>query len=236
MSTIYEDVATLKEQMTDVQEDVSEVQGLIENVNTALSGLKVQTIEENMDLNTLGVGVYVIPNTSVCATLLNKPTTNNATAIVKVISGGGSGQLIMDYVPCANNPTYYHREYYSNTWHTWYTVDLSDSGWNNLTLLNNVQAYSSDQAPQYRKVGKCVTVRGVMKNITSFPTTIAQLPEGFRPSRRIIYFMVSNGATIARLEIETNGIMNVTYHIANNSGTVSDGTHYGFGTLTFLID
>lgn len=229
MSTIYEDVATLKEQMTDVQNQMAGVQSEISNLN-------VQSIEANTDIDTLGVGVHLIPNTAVCGTLLNKPTNSNATAIIKVTQGGASGQLLMDYVPCANNPTYYHREYYSNAWHEWHTVDLYDSGWKDLTLVNNVQAYSSDQAPQYRKVGKYVTVRGVMKNITSFPTTIAQLPEGFRPNRRILYFMVSNGATIARLEIETNGNMNVTYHSGNNAGSVSEGTHYGFGTLTFLID
>ena len=222
MSTIYEDVAALQEQMGTVQSE--------------LTNIKVQTLEVNTDLDTLGVGVYLIPNTSVGGTLLHKPTNSNATAIIKVTQGGANGQLLMDYVPCANNPTYYHREYYSNAWHEWHTVDLYDSGWKELTLLNNVQAYSSDQAPQYRKIGKYVTVRGVLKNITSFPTTIAQLPEGFRPTRRILYFMVSNGATIARLEIETNGNMNVTYHSANNAGSVSEGTHYGFGTLTFLID
>ena len=222
MSTIYEDVAALQEQMGVVQSEMSNV--------------KVQILEANTDLYALGVGVYLIPNTAVCGTLLHKPTSSNATAIIKVTQGGANGQLIMNYVPCANSPTYYHMEFYSNEWHEWHTVDLFDSGWKDLTLLNNVQAYSGDQAPQYRKIGKRVTVRGVLKNITSFPTTIAQLPEGFRPSRRILYFMVSNGATIARLEIETNGIMNVTYHSANNAGSVSEGTHYSFGALTFLID
>lgn len=229
LQTIYDDVAELQEQVAALQEGVSEVQ-------TQLAEVETQTIEEGTDLNTLNVGIYVIPNTIVCATLLNKPTVQNWTALIKVTPGGASGQKMMDYIPCANIPVHFHREFYGNEWHEWHTIDLSDSGWIDLNLLNNVLPYNTEQSPQYRKIGNYVTIRGVLKNITSFPTTIAQLPEGFRPTRRLIYFMVSNGGTIGRLEIETTGIMNVTYHSANNAGTVSDGTHYSFGTLTFLVN
>lgn len=112
-------------------------------------------------------------------------------------------------------------------------LQVSDSGWIDLTLLNGVQAYNENQVPQYRKIGNRVYLRGVFKNVTTFPTNIAQLPVDFRPSQRIIYFMATNGVNIARLEIELDGSINV---MASNRTDIVVGTHYSLGTLTFLID
>lgn len=108
-----------------------------------------------------------------------------------------------------------------------------DSGWIDLTLTNGAIAYSTTQQPQYRKIGNHIYIRGVLKNVTTFPTTIAQLPEGFRPPQRIIYFLATNGPNTARLELETDGKINI---VASDRTDISATTHYSFGTLQFLND
>lgn len=108
-----------------------------------------------------------------------------------------------------------------------------DSGWLDLTLSNGAVAYNTAQRPQYRKIGNHIYIRGVLKNVTTFPTTVAQLPDGFRPAQRIIYFLATNGPNTARLEIETNGIINI---VASDRVDITSSTHYSFGTLQFLID
>ena len=57
--------------------------------------------------------------------------------------------------------------------------DILNSNWTNLTLLNNFTEYAAQNVPQYRKLGKCVFLRGLIKttqNITSSNRTIATLP------------------------------------------------------------
>lgn len=108
-----------------------------------------------------------------------------------------------------------------------------DSGWLDLPLSNGAVAYNTAQKPQYRKIGNHVYIRGVLKNVNTFPTTVAQLPEGFRPAQRIIYFIATNGPNTARLELETDGRINI---VASDRVDISATTHYSFGTFGFLID
>lgn len=109
----------------------------------------------------------------------------------------------------------------------------TDSGWLDLVMLNGVQAYNEAQKPQYRKINNVVYLRGVIKNILSFPTNIAVLPEGFRPSKRIILSGISNGVNPLRYEIETTGQINLVHN--GNIPTV-ENNHYSLEDYSFLVD
>lgn len=106
-----------------------------------------------------------------------------------------------------------------------------DSGWIDLPLLNGAVAYNTAQIPQYRKIGKQVFIRGVFKNITT-PCVVAILPEGFRPSQRLILTLPRTGYVLTRFEIETNG--EVKY--VGSYSEIADITWFSFSDTTFLLD
>lgn len=108
---------------------------------------------------------------------------------------------------------------------------LTDSGWITLPLLNGAVAYNTAQTPQYRKIGNHVFVRGVLKGITA-PCIVATLPEGFRPSQRLILNLPRAGYTLTRFEIETNG--EVKY--VGSYSEIADITWFSFSDTNFLID
>ena len=57
--------------------------------------------------------------------------------------------------------------------------EFNVGSWTNLTLLNNFIAYTGQNTPQYRRIGKCVYLRGVIKtsvDVTTSTRTIATLP------------------------------------------------------------
>ena len=62
-------------------------------------------------------------------------------------------------------------------------LDIQDSGWKNLTLLNGVTSRGSSYTPQYRKIGSFVYLRGqVTIPAHNAAIVMATLPEGYRPS------------------------------------------------------
>ena len=220
MSTngIYEDVELLKEQVAALQEQ--------------MTADDLHILEENADILTLGEGVYLIPNATVCATLQNKPTTSTSTGFVKVEKGGSSGQLIVHYVLCTNTPKYYYNAYYSSAWKGWKLVDHTDTGWIDLTLTNGATIYNSNQKPQYRKIGSQVFLRGIFCGITE-RTTIATLPAGYRPSQRIMVNTQRTGYGIDRVEIETDGSVN---YIGTNAASTGEITWHSFHDTSFFVD
>lgn len=239
LGTIYEDVADLQERVASLEALMATAQSGISDLNTDISGLqsditalKPQILAEGTDLDTLGLGSYIIPSASVCATLSNKPISNNATGFLKVISGGNEGQMTMYYIPCTKDtPSYYQRAYYQNSWGNWNTVNLVDSGWLDLTLVNGATAYSESQKPRYRQIGKEIFLNGVFKGITESNITIATLPSGFRPSKKTIVAVASVGQMISRLTIDTDGT--ITY----NRSTIEPITNENYHSIacTFCV-
>lgn len=233
LGTIYEDVADLQERVASLEVLMATAQSDILGLNTDVSGLQSditalnpQILAENTDLNALGVGSYIIPNASVCATLQNKPTNSNSTGFIKVISGGNEGQKNMYYIPCAKDiPDYYHRAYYQSSWGGWNAINLTDSGWLDLTLINGAIAYNEVQKPRYRKIGKDVFLSGVFKGVIQSNTDIAVLPSGFRPSKKIIVAIASGGQIISRMSIDTNGT------IAYNRSTIEPVTSENYHSI-----
>lgn len=199
--SIYDEVATLQQEMTAAQAAITALQ----------TATTVIAITEGTDLFTLGVGRYYIPTSEICATLLNKPVTNNWTAYVDVIEGGAAGQKIITYRPCSKEfATYYQNAYYSGSYGDWKEVNLYYSDWVELTLNSGLTAYNDEQKPRYKKVGKTVFISGVLKGLTANDTAIATLPSGFRPSKRVILPIASVGQMISKITITTDGV--ITYN------------------------
>lgn len=113
----------------------------------------------------------------------------------------------------------------------------SDSGWIVLPLAGDVQAYSDDLTPKYRKIGKEVFLTGVVKNITQANTVLAQLPTGFRPIRQTYFIAgsstLSNGvASFYNCQINADGNVRITTH----SSATYNANHYLRLNGSFLID
>lgn len=200
--SLYDDVAALQTQMAEAQ--------------TAIAALQATALTEGADLNTLGAGRYYVPNTTIAASLINKPAAaNTATAYIEVLEGGNSGQLIMYYRPCAKEgASYYQRSFYSGSWGDWHDVNEFDSGWLDLPLSGDVIAFNDEQKPRYRRIGKEVFISGVVKNISAFNTIIATIPVNFRPSKKIIIAVPSTATKFSRISINTNG--NIIYEQSND--------------------
>ena len=192
MSNIYDDVETLKTQVATLE--------------TQIAPLVVQTLTEGADLKALSVGEYLIPNAEISATILNKPVTNTHTARVSVIPGGDEGQKSILFQTCNKvSPSFYHIAYYSSAWGNWNEIDLVDSGWIDLPLATGITAYSDAQKPRYRKVGKTIILNGVYRGAVGENVTIATLPTGYRPSKKVIVATASVGQMFSKLSIETSG-------------------------------
>lgn len=217
MATIYDDVEALKTQVAALQAQMTGVQ-------TSIASMEVKVLAEGADIRALAPGRYYIPNTTVSATILNKPVTGAQTAFIEVSKGGDSGQLTVLYMPCKKtDATYYHCAYYSGGWGDWNCVNLIDSGWIDLPLASGISAYSDSQKPRYRKVGKEVFLSGVCKGITHNESVIGTLPSGYRPSKKVIFPIGSVGQIISRISIETNG--EVMYNRSTIEPIVAENYH-----------
>jgi len=185
----------------------------------------VSTLAEGADLHELAVGEYLIPDATVCASILNKPDgVGNSTGMVKVVAGGADGQKVIYYMPCNKiNPSYYYQAYYQSSWGDWNKVDLVDSGWIVLPLNNGITAYSEDQKPRYRRVGKEVFISGVFKGVTASNTDVATLPAGYRPSKKIIIAVGAVGQIITRISIDTTGV--ISYNRSTIEPIIAENYH-----------
>lgn len=217
LGTIYEDIAELQEKV----EALENLTGVMKNT---LDAMGVMELLENTDLNTLGVGDFVIPSAAVCATLLNKPIASTATGFIKVIEGGSAGQLMQYYYPCnKDDASYYQRAFYQGEWGSWHDVDIFNSGWHDLPLANGISAYSEAQKPRYCKTGNIVFISGVFTGITASNTVIATLPVKYRPSKKAIIACASVGQIFSRITIDTDGT--ITYNRSTIEPVVAENYH-----------
>lgn len=192
--------------MANIYDDVELLQQQVATLQTQIATLQTQVLVENVDLNTLSVGRYVIPNSEVSATLLNKPTTNTWTGFIDVLPAGSDGQLIQRYCPVSKDfESYYQRAYYSGSWGNWKTVSLKHTDWTDLPLATGITAYSEAQKPRYMRSNKTIFLSGVFTGITGTDTLVGTLPSGFRPSKRVILPIASVGQCISKISIDTDG-------------------------------
>lgn len=89
---------------------------------------------------------------------------------------------------------------------------VQDSGWQNLTLINNWTTNSSQNIPAYKKKNGVVYLRGLVYGSNNVTERIfAKLPTGFIPSEIItnLYFTTTAGGSSNRevntLQIQTDG-------------------------------
>lgn len=110
---------------------------------------------------------------------------------------------------------------------------IVDTGWVNVELLNGVKLFTEGYNLQVRKIGNVVYMRGRITNITEHPTTIAILPEQFRPRDGYSF----------RFVVPSNGGTNAVFVFNPTSGTVildftSDGNvpaerWFSFNNVTY---
>lgn len=111
----------------------------------------------------------------------------------------------------------------------------NDTGWIDLVLNTNISNYNNQQKCQYRKVGNKVYIRGVfIGSGVSKLCTVATLPEGFRPSQRIMIPTTGYGVALERIEVETDGTIRYadTNMLDQNIGT----KFHSFADTCFLVD
>ena len=114
-------------------------------------------------------------------------------------------------------------------------TDLTDTGWNPLPLADGIQACGG--APQYRRIGKVVSIRGAVKNVLA-PGPLATLPEGCRPTYSVSYVQNTSMrsttcAMYARMLVGADGKIQVQ--------AISDGAAFAADKwfpihCTFMID
>lgn len=113
---------------------------------------------------------------------------------------------------------------------------IADTGWVSLELLNGVKLFTEGYDLQIRKIGKVVYMRGRITNITAHPTTIAVLPQQFRPRDGYSF----------RFIVPSNGGTNAVFVFNPDSGTVildftSDGEvpaarWFSFNNVSYISD
>lgn len=80
-----------------------------------------------------------------------------------------------------------------------------DTGWVDLPLASGITAYSDEQKPRYRRIGKDVFLSGVLRGVTNKDQTVATLPVGFRPSKKVMFAVCSVGQMFTKMTINVNG-------------------------------
>jgi uncharacterized repeat protein (TIGR02543 family) len=205
-------------------------------------GLLYPVIEPDTDLNNV-----MVPNTYAGE---NASTYNyghcpisSGTFTLEVMSAGPNGQLLQRLTVCdKTKAAVYERFYYTNAWGDW------TGGWIYPTLGSDFVMYGSDEAankPRYRKDGRMVEVRGIVKPAVNLPKdgdgsttsyTIFTLPAGYRPNSPIYVICQGSGNCTWMLQVNSNG--NVTfarYRNGDASTTAAVGAWLPF-QVTFLAN
>lgn len=103
-----------------------------------------------------------------------------------------------------------------------------DSGWITLPLRSGFSG-SPGEVPQYRRVGKLVTIRGRLSGtIPAGNTAVADVPAGFIPSMLNMWARAENSSTNAgRLWVSPSGAVNVSPAAATTTSSVA---------CTYMVD
>lgn len=85
------------------------------------SAIQLQSGQDFNDI--LEPGFYSIPNTTISATLLNKPWTSTATGgLYVMVEGDGMGKVQIAHRLSKDDGEIYERSYYQNAWGNWYRI------------------------------------------------------------------------------------------------------------------
>lgn len=101
-------------------------------------------------------------------------------------------------------------------------VEISDSGWNTLTLASGWVAYETAQAPKYRKIGPLVELCGAVKPtaatvLNETAVAFGTLPAGYRPNSNRNQLCQASGTRSWLLTVYPNGNAGAARLRAQNS-------------------
>ena len=112
---------------------------------------------------------------------------------------------------------------------------LYDTGWTNLELINNAEAFDSDNVPQIRRIGKQVYIRGAIKKPT-IDTPFTQVP--YVPSQNYTYPCMSyynlGINTYCVIQIDTNGYMKIRSAVERDVRPLDDSAAFPISTCYSL--
>lgn len=105
-------------------------------------------------------------------------------------------------------------------------IGLDDTGWIDATLTSSFTLYSTDDVCQYRKIGKHVQLRGVVKPTAALAgsltgVVIFTLPTEFTPSRACKF--VCQGSSVNRWLLQVNTDGGVTFERYGTSSLAQAG-------------
>jgi len=113
---------------------------------------------------------------------------------------------------------------------------IVDTGWVNVELLNGAKLFTAGYNLQIRKIYNTVYMRGRITGLTEHPTTIAVLPQQFRPRAGYSFrFIVpSNGGTSAVFVFNPDS---GTVILDNTSdGQVPEARWFSFNNVVYCAD
>ena len=187
-----------------------------------LGGLSYPVLEPGTDLNTVRTPNFYIGENTSTYNYVNCPITSGSFTL-EVFSSGPSGQTTQRLTVCDKTKSaVYERFYYTSAWGEW------AGGWIYPTLSSYFTMYgdSADSAkPRYRKDGRVVEVRGIVKPTSDIAGSdafyaIFTLPVGYRPSSPIYAICQGSGNCTWLLRVNTNGEVGFSrYRKANSSNT-----------------
>lgn len=200
----------------------------------------VLPIETDLN-NVLTPNIYAGENISTY-NYSNCPLTSG-TFSLEVVAQGPGGQIRQIISQCnKTTPLTYERTYYTSAWGSWQLrTPPYDSGWVNLTLGSEFVQYGSGNMVRYRKIGKIVEVRGIVKPAVDIAGgtdmhTIATLPSGARPAEPL--YTICQGSSNCTWLLRVNNTGSIDFSRYRNGGTTataSAGTWLPF-QMTFFID
>jgi hypothetical protein len=202
------------------------------------NGLLYPVLEPDTDLNSvLTPNTYAGENANTY-NYGNCPITSG-TFTLEVMSAGPNGQLLQRLTVCdKTKPAVYERFYYTSAWGDWC------GGWIYPTLESNFAMYGTDEnanKTRYRKDGRLVEVRGIVKPTVDIPgsTTIYPiftLPTGYRPSSPVYVVCQGSGNCTWLLRVNTNGEVGFSrYRNGDATTTAAVGAWLPF-QVTFIAN
>lgn len=202
-------------------------------------------LPEGTDLDeVLTEGHYTIGNTTLSATILNKPfwyANTNSTANVYVTRAGDGAQIIQRYYPCVKTEQFeISRIRYSGTWGEW-MITGGCTDWKTLTIASGFAAYTAGSTePKYRVNGNIVTVTGAVKPtaVVTSNTTGVKFASGiasqYRPAMTLAFVCQGSGLNRWVLQINSSGELFVARYGTNDYVDISSGAWLIF-TVSYSI-
>lgn len=223
---IYDDVAALIEEVASLTNLVDSLSGEVEAIDlNTLTKYSRDINDQNLDDLT---GEIIFGYGNNC---LNRPN-------------GANGYLIN--IPHCKSPETHNTQIWitrpkaglfirnmeGGAWTVW-TPIYSDSGWAALPLASGVSQQNASVYPcRYRKLGNVVYVEGAVKGFTEIQKVVANLPEGYRPSKSFYVQTATNAGMTDTFMFRANGAI----ERMATTRTPQSADDYHFINTSFLID